>query len=185
MFSLKLFLIFAITAVASSASAGVVTPNAALIRSKIVSEDRTAIEYCEQGECYDLTPAKGYTIQEWEQVANFCDQYSYLGRHQTEMISNGIIIAITASKVAVSSVAKVNVVTKFALIAAVFLFDGKVNEQDAAIASDMMIGVARPGDNKFSLKLDHFISLRNGLADCTKEYGSRRRKYQRGFGILG
>lgn len=162
-----------ITSLASiPAFAGEATPFTASIQSRQVSEDRSIIEYCELGNCRSLGPAKGYTTEEWQKVAEICDEYSYVG---TSVIDSGVDLG--ALSVAVSKLA---MQAKVLLLAGFFIFDGKVSEEDAANASDMVKGMLAK-DLKFPMTLDRFISLRNGIEACSKEYEWRNSKYYKRY----
>lgn len=166
--NLKIVFSFLIISILSfDVFAGEAKPMASSIIGRYVDKDRAVIEYCQLGNCRSLGPETGYTYKEWGTVQAICNEYSYAG---SSVISSGAHLGQLAAAMAnIAALGKPFLLTLF------IMFDGKVAEADATIASDMMMGLLNPDEN-LPVSDAQYQSLSKGIEDCTREYEWRKSK---------
>lgn len=155
-----------ISTFSSMCFAGEITMMPAKLQGREVSVDRSVIEYCVYDDCRSLGSNTGYTRAQWKEVGAICNEYSYVGGSALNMVTDAALLIGWSNRIPTAD--------KILVVAISMMFEGKISEEDAAMAADMMMGTL--GNSNFPLDPDKTISLRNGIEACAKEYEWRNSK---------
>lgn len=131
-----------------------------------LSKGKISIEFCEMGTCRPLGKAGGYRPNEWQQIDRSCRRqalYFQPGKNVLQtIVSLGAALAPGH--------------TKLIALAGMALTSGQDMSHQAMAASRRMNGVRQRFH--FTLSLDEFVELRDGIKFCNRKYDESVRRIQ-------
>lgn len=157
LFTLTVSLIWTVTSIAE------VTPFTATLRAVRGSDSKIDIQFCERRSCRSLGRNGGYQISEWRRIRNVCRQQSQYAGPVNSVVQSILVGAAVATG------------APALWMVALFATPPAASDQTAFEAAGTLLPGAMRTDQHFTLSIDQFIALRNGIEQCALRFNQQAR----------
>jgi hypothetical protein len=166
-FFASLFILIYLISSWSVTSHADVTPYPAALRAVRSADSGSGskidIQFCEVGTCRSLGRNGGYRISEWRQIRNICAQQAEFAGPVSHVVQSVLIGAAVFTGLPV--------VWGVAMLTT----PPSANDQAATQAAGTLLPGAMRVDQNFTLPIDQFVFLRNGIEQCAFRFNQKAR----------